>query len=334
MSTQPILRISPADLDALIATLEVRFVALTECVVSAGYRLEMPGLDAPGIHYNLAGNGRLVIEGHTPIDLRPHTLIIVPPGRPFRIEVASTGAERTPLKVVDGRLPRGAKGGIRRVVAGTSDPGIILICGFFRASHGALKDIFADLSAPIVEQFARNDQLDSRLKQAMHELVSQEIGSGAMSTTLLKQVLIALLRRSLSSMNQWVEHFAILRDPPIARAFADMVARPETAHSVSSLARKAFLSRSTFMARFVAAIGRPPMAVLRDLRMRQAAEQLAVSEFSVEQIARRLGYANRGSFVRAFRNVHGRAPRAFREAQARRKASSARPRRQRQDSRK
>jgi hypothetical protein len=52
---QPLLRVSPRDVDTLLSTLEVRFVALSECLVSAGFRLEMGGVNAPGLHYTIAG---------------------------------------------------------------------------------------------------------------------------------------------------------------------------------------------------------------------------------------------------------------------------------------
>src|SRR5690606_24879621 len=120
--------------------------------------------------------------------------------------------------------------------------------------------------APIVEQFDESDQVDQRLRLALAELVAQEVGSAAMSSALLKQVIVALLRRSLRSMDLWVERFALLGDPQIARAFAGMVANPGAPHSVESLARTAFLSRSAFMARFTKTVGRSPMTVLRDLR--------------------------------------------------------------------
>ncbi len=176
---------------------------------------------------------------------------------------------------------------------------------------------FATLAAPIVEQFDPREQLDTRLKQAMKELISQEIGAGAMSASLLKQILIALLRRSLSSINLWVERFAMLSDPQIARAFAQMAAHPGGPHSVTSLAKVAGLGRSLFMARFAELVGRPPMVVLRDLRMRQAAQQLETTELGVDQIARQAGYASRSSFIRAFHKAYGTYPSRHRLSAAR-----------------
>ena len=80
----PSLRISPADLDSLMSSLDVKFVALSECLVSAGHRLELGGAPAPGIHYNLVGTGKIYIGRNAPINLAPHTLIIVPPNSTSR----------------------------------------------------------------------------------------------------------------------------------------------------------------------------------------------------------------------------------------------------------
>jgi AraC family transcriptional activator of mtrCDE len=309
---QPIVRISRADLNALLTALEVDFVKLSECLVSPGWQLQLPRTDAPGIHYNLGGMGRMVIGDQPPIDLHPHTLAIIPSRQAFRIEVPDpVGASR--LKAVDGRRQRFAPEQVRRYVAGDCEPQIMLICGYFRASFGAVVDLFASLPCPIVEQFEATDQIGFRLKTALAELVAQEVGTGAMTASLLKQVLVMLLRRSLSSMGLWVERFATLRDPAIARAFASMLARPNAPHSVQSLSRTAALSRSAFMVRFNASFGDSPMTILRKLRMRRAALLLAANDLQVEKVARDVGYASRSSFIRAFRSSYGVEPQEYRE---------------------
>ena len=63
------------------------------------------------------------------------------------------------------------------------------------------------------------------------------------------------------------------------------------------------------MLRFADLIGASPIAVLRQLRMRQAAAMLAShNELSIDQIARNVGYSSRSSFLRAFRKVYGMDP--------------------------
>jgi AraC family transcriptional activator of mtrCDE len=311
---RPLVPVAAEDLDRLLDTLMVGFVRLSECLVGEGYRLELGGLDAPGLHYNLSGTGRLIVGNGTPIELQPHTLIILPAKSLFRIEVPTRRDSRVTWKTIDGRSQVFAPGAIRRYVATDAEPVIMLICGYFHASYGSSTDLFGALTAPLVEQFDEGDQVDESLKAALMELVAQEVGSGAMSAALLKQVLVALLRRSLRSMDLWVERFSLLSDPQIARALADMVAHPGAPHSVHSLARTACLSRSAFVARFTRVVGRSPMSILRDLRMRQAADQLRSTTMTVDEIAHHAGYASRSSFVRAFREAHGCDPTSYRRS--------------------
>ena len=312
MSVGPLIRISPAHLDGLLSTLDVNVVALSECLVSRGYILEMGGHDVPGLHYNIKGTGRMFVRDSSPIELKPHTLVIVPPNSAFRIETAPLPGQTSGLRSVDGPLTMTTTGMIRRFVAGNSEPEIVLICGFFNALYGSSTDLFGSLRRPIIEQFDADDRLEATLKDALSELVAQEVGSGAMSSALLKQVIVTIVRRSLTSVGLWVERFAILSDPQIARAFAEMALNPGANHTVVSLAQCACLSRSAFMARFTNLVGQSPMAILRDLRMRQAARQLQSNHMSVDQIAHAAGYDSRSSFVRAFRKAFDCDPSEYR----------------------
>jgi AraC family transcriptional activator of mtrCDE len=311
----PLARISRADLDSLIAALEVSFVKLSECLVSQGWRLTLPATDAPAIHYNIAGMGRMIIGDQPPIALEPHTLVIVPPGRHFCLEVPADRQLSRPLNTLEGHLKTFASGAVRRFVAGDDAAPLIMICGYFRASYGASIDLFGALNSEVVERFAATDHLDQKLKSALAELVAQEVGMGAMTASLLKQVMITLLRRSMSSTNLWAGQLSVLSDPQIARALAEMVTKPGAAHSVLSLSQAAGLSRSAFMARFTAVLGKPPMMALRDLRMRQAAILLNANSLSVDQIAHTVGYDSRSGFLRAFRKVQGSYPSDYRAAQ-------------------
>jgi AraC-like DNA-binding protein len=309
---QPIIRISAAQLDSLLSALSVEFVRLTECLVSPGWRIKLGGTSAPGLHYNLSGHGRMVLEGHPPIELSPHTLVITPPNQYFHVEVPTEDPGRKVSNEVEGRWKSFPDGAIRRFVAGEDGPRLMLICGYFEASYGACVSLFSTLNAPIVEQFDSAQHIDHTLRLVLQELMDQEVGTGAMTATLLKLVLIALLRRSLTSINLWVERFSLLGDVYIARAFSHMAANPGAPHSVSSLARTACLSRSSFMARFTKIIGMPPMTVLRGLRMRQAALMLTTNELSIDHIARSVGYTSRSSFLRAFHDAYGNYPTEYR----------------------
>jgi AraC family transcriptional regulator, activator of mtrCDE len=289
-------------------TFEVELANLTECVVSPGWRLSLPTVNMPAIHYNLSGSGLMTVGDDPPIPLAPHTLVICPPRRKLELHGFSQKPDEGPVGRIDAQWPKRPAGEITRFVAGDGEPKVILICGYFRASYGASIDLFAKLPRPIVEMFQAADQLDAKLKSALQELMAQEIGSGAMTAALLKQVLITIFRRSLSAADRWAERFAILGDAKIVRAFSDMVAQPEAPHSVQSLASKSGMSRSAFMSRFTEAFGEAPMTVLRRLRMQRAQTLLKTGRLTVAQVANAVGYSSRSSFCRAFRKAYGEDP--------------------------
>src|SRR5690606_25280924 len=132
----PMMRMSATQLDGLLSTVSVEFVRLTECLVSPGWRLNLGGTSVPGIHYNLSGRGRMVMEGHPTIELSPHTLVITPPNQYFHIEVPSEDPEVKVSNALEGRWKSYPPGAIRRFVAGEDGPQLMLICGDFQASYG------------------------------------------------------------------------------------------------------------------------------------------------------------------------------------------------------
>jgi AraC-like DNA-binding protein len=302
-----------SDLGILMAMLEVDVITLTECSVSQNWQLSFPASETAGIHYNLEGIGQMCVGTGPAIPLTPHTLVITPPRQPFRIDAATGRGAASRTGVQEAQWKSGdVSGTAKRISAGSSDPEVIMICGCFHASYGSSIDLFATLASPIVERFDAADQLGYRLEAALAELVDRQVGMEAMATALLKQVLITLLRRSLSSGDLRLEQFSILSDPQVTRAFARMAANPGARHSVTTLSEIAGLSRSAFMARFTDAVGCSPMAALRQLRMRQASNLLTANVLSIEQIAHAIGYASRSSFSRVFRRAFGNDPAEYR----------------------
>jgi AraC family transcriptional activator of mtrCDE len=309
----PSLRASRSDLGILMAMLDVSVITLTECLVSRNRQLSLPASESAGILYNLEGIGQMRVGTGPAIPLTPHTLIITPPRQSLRIDAATGQGAASRIGVQEARSKSDdVSRTVKRISAGSSDPQVNMICGCFHASYGSCIDLFATLASPIVERFDATDQLGDRLEAALAELVDRQVGMEAMATALLKQVLITLLRRSLSSGDLRLEQFSILSDPQVTRAFARMAANPGARHSVATLSDTAGLSRSAFMARFASAVGCSPMAALRQLRMRQASNLLTANVLSIEQIAHATGYASRSSFSRAFRHAFGNDPAEYR----------------------
>lgn len=311
MTPQPLRRISRADLDKLMTSLEVGDVRLSECALGAAGQADIARGGHPTIYYVCTGSGTLLVEDEGPIELRPHTLVVVPARRLATI-VAPGARDSLQWAIRRRQMFEFVPGASPRHQIGQGDPVLRVKCGSFSAVYAAGFDLFASQAHPIVEIFDAHDQLDQVMNCAMVEHASREVGCGPMTSALLKLVLLSLLRRCLVSANPWVEQFSVLKDPPIARAFAEMASRPAVQHTVHALSQAVGLSRSAFMARFSAAFSESPMAVLRRLRMRHAAFLLAAGALSIDQVAMQAGYQSRSSFTRTFRQHFGSDPSEFR----------------------
>lgn len=299
------IEISACKLNRLIAALDVKAEALSEYVLSPGHSLIMKGHESPAIHYVLEGTGLMYVHNNPPVKIFGHTLILVPPNYPFRLEVFDEDEHlniKNQMKIGDS-LKFSDK--IFSLNDARAECKIILICCIFKTLCGSMPNFFETLSGPIVQNFCAIDRIDAKLEVAMSEFTSKEIGSDSMTAALLKQIIVSVVRKSLDSMDLWVERFRMLSDPKIAHAFAEMIAQPSKIHSIHTLAESACLSRSAFMVRFTNAIGRSPMMVLRDLRMRQAATDLLAGNLSLDHVIRNTGYASRSSFSRAFKEAYG-----------------------------
>jgi AraC family transcriptional activator of mtrCDE len=297
--------------------MEVASARLSECLLAAGACLQIERSDLPTIYYGLAGSGRIIVEGHAAFELVPRMLVVAPANKSIDIVAVGPSFGRCPCRAGGITKSPFVPGSVRRYEIGDGGASFSFVSGCFHAVYGPGLDIFASLASPIVESFDAHDQLDQLMSYAMFELAAREIGSGPMASALFKLVLLNLLRRSLTSANAWVEHFSLLNDPPIARAFTEMASRPAAHFNIQTLCRSVGLSRSAFMARFTASFGESPMSILRRLRMRHAARLLAANALSIEQVALQAGYRSRSSFVRSFRKHYGSDPTDYR-AQAKR----------------
>ena len=81
---------------------------------------------------------------------------------------------------------------------------------------------------------------------------------------------------------------------------------------MTSLARRASVSRATLYRLFVRATGGSPLDYLLRLRLRHASSLLLNTRLPVGEIARRTGFADSNYFARVFRSRFDRSPREFR----------------------
>lgn len=312
MSKRP--SVDTAEIDVLLSNLRIEVVAMAECDLVVGWGLSFPPVQAVGLHYVTAGSGFIQIKGEAPVALCAHSLVIVPADRAFGVWGANADTAPDP-RLVTSAVPQNLLS-LPHLQAGHGVAALHMICGYFNAGYGPSLNVFAAQKAVLKVQFDAADHLDAPLHRIVGEMRGKAVGMKAMTAALLDQVILHLLRRVYPLAVEMAQEVQILGDAPVARALADMLARPGAAHTLESLAATAGVSRSAFVLRFGRVVGRSPMATLREIRMQRAASLLADGGHSLTQVAIELGYASRSSFFRAFRTVPGVEPAAIGDTKA------------------
>jgi AraC family transcriptional regulator len=82
--------------------------------------------------------------------------------------------------------------------------------------------------------------------------------------------------------------------------------------AVGELAQACGMSAGAFIRWFKAETGTTPSEVMTQRRVTEASRLLRYTDLSVEQVAAKLGYANRYHFSRVFARVAGCGPATFR----------------------
>lgn len=299
-------------LDQLIAGLEVGISAFAICEVRQDAKFVLKEETNTAVHYVLSGNGVAWQSGGRKFALKPHTIMIIPPGSLVTIE--NEKATDTHLSDPDCEpLPEDWVS----LTVGNGAPGITLVCGFIRAMHLETTGLFDHLSEPLVIDVADDTSFRGPFRQLLDELAAPKAGTRVLAELLMKQCLISLLRRqSESAGDGYAPWIAAVGCPELGRTIAAITDRPEADHTLQSLADVAGMSRATFAEQFRKTFGRTPMGFVKEVRLRRAARFLSATDLPVKTIAFRVGYSSRSHFSRAFKSMMGADPASYRSTAA------------------
>ena len=211
-----------------------------------------------------------------------------------------------------GVAPNGA--GPRIVAVDRGESPIATACVDIRVTYHGVIDLFDQLPEPVVEEVATVDRIGRWHRDLVDEIGEERSGRWAIAATLLRGIILLVLRRCVARGAGKPAWMAALEDSRLGRAIAAMSAHPEHAFTLPELAEIAGMSRSVFAAGFAATLKQPPMEFLKTLRLARAAKLLTQSELPIKAIAASVGYESRSSFTRAFVACHGVAPAVFRAA--------------------
>ncbi|TWO70501.1 AraC family transcriptional regulator [Caenimonas sedimenti] len=227
--------------------------------------------------------------------------------REGRAEVLTPGGE--PLIIDQPSLvffPQACAHWVRAV----DDRGFDLVCAFTQFGERFQQAVSLALPEVVVLPLARLDAIRHTLEALFAEAASSAPGSKHLADRLCEVVLGYVTRHAAQAGQCRSGVLAGAADPRIASALQVIHANYATGLDVEALARQAGMSRSRFVERFKALVGRSPHNYLVNYRMGQA-QRLLERRLPVKAVAGRVGYATASAFVRQFKEVVGTSPAAW-----------------------
>ena len=301
---------SSSTLDALLSALSVDVEAFALCEIADDVRLVLSPLEVIEVHYVLQGTLYLTIGDGEPIEAPAGAMVVIPPGRVQHLAASqnvatSRQASEVCLPVRDGMVILDTTDGgpsVLRVACGTVQPDP-------NGSYGPLDG----LSQPVAEDLSDVPLVSAAFEAMLEEVGAPQEGAMALTSALMKACFVVLLRRHLHSSRRAGTAPSLFGDARIGRAIAAVLERPAAPHSVTSLAKKAAMSRSAFARDFKGTLGVTPMEFVTRIRLNLARRLLASTARPVEVVAAEVGFGSRSHFSRLFREQYGADPSTFRK---------------------
>lgn len=298
-------------LERLLDNLALSVDAFATCSVAGGWRLRLPALDHPTLHYVLRGEGGVRDAKGRTVALPPGSLALVPPHLVHSLQCGSPPfgqAEPGSESVASTELPEHRAG-----LPEEDDDALLVICGRIEVRYGEGPGLFDQMRNVLVLDFSTDPVMPSIFERMLDEVRGARPGSRAMTSALMRECLIRVFRELCEHDECSISWLSGLEDPVLGPAVEAMLEHPERPHSVASLAAMVYLSRSAFARKFRESFGQPPLAYLRGVRLRTAARLLKETPpLPIAAVASRSGFSSRSQFSRAFRDYFGRPPTEFR----------------------
>ena len=297
-------------LDHLLAALDIGVTHFTVCDIRDGWGMRLDACQSASLHYCLEGRGTLTVHGSPPIQLEPHTFVLLPSGIAYRIESASHESIQLEHRIsLCGSFSHES---VPTLVVGNGLQGIVTVCGEIRVELASGSDLFTSLDVPLVARFNGANGLRDQFVMLLAESTQPGIGSSVLTEALLKQCLVLALRQWGENDPSPLPWLAAVGDKRLSRALHAIFEHPAIAYTVDSLAMIAGMSRSAFAAAFQRAFGQSPMSLVRLVRLRRASELLITTAIPVAEVAKRVGFSSRSNFSLAFSQLYGLDPSRFR----------------------
>ncbi len=191
-----------------------------------------------------------------------------------------------------------------------------LVCGHFEfdknIDHPFIKELPSMIHIDDTDMnqfFWLKNITDLVIQEASKELS----GSNIIVNKLGEVLFIHTLRAYIEKYKLSTGFVAALQDERISKILKEIHSSPQINWQLDSLAKIAGMSRTSFANRFKILVGDTPFNYLTQWRLLQARELLIESDFSVGEIAERVGYQSEAAFNRVFKKRVNQTPLKFRQ---------------------
>ncbi|HAA94809.1 MAG TPA: hypothetical protein DHW65_08570 [Dehalococcoidia bacterium] len=298
-------------LDKLLDYIVVHSEPFATCLVSSGWRPNLPGPPHVMFHFVMQGSGLLRVPDGRTYPLERFSLAVVPHDAKHTLECGRDVQDERTIET-----PPSGDGIVRLIAGAPASAEFRVACGMVNVTYGDTLGLFRRLDEVIVADLSDYPQVRSAFEGILAEQGGATEGSVALTRALMTQCIVYLLRNLSEQADGRLPWLPGREDPNLSHAVDAIFENPEAAHTVDSLADHAIISRSVFAERFREAFGSTPINFVHNIRIRKAAELLRKNDGpSVQEVSRREGFNSRTHFSRAFKEQFGVSPAAFREGQ-------------------
>lgn len=189
------------------------------------------------------------------------------------------------------------------------------VCGYLGCNASPFNPLLEALPSQLLARRpAEGNLIEVELiHSALEEARNARAGGETILARLSELLFVRVVRRYVEELppeaRGWL---AGLRDPGVGRALRLLHGAPAREWTLESLAREAGMSRAVLAERFADHVGETPMRYLARWRMQRAATLLEEPGIAVEAVAEQVGYRSEAAFNRAFKNIVGVPPGAWR----------------------
>ena len=182
-------------LDKLLDHVVVHSEPFATCLVSSGWRLNLPGPPNVMFHFVMQGSGLLRLPDGTTCPMKRFSLAVVPHGAKHTLEC---GNDVQSGRTID--APPTGDGVVRLIAGAPVSAEFRVACGMVNVTYGDSLGLFQRLGEVIVANLSAYPQVRSAFEEILAEQGGATEGSVALTRALMTQCIVYLLR-SLSDQS-------------------------------------------------------------------------------------------------------------------------------------